>query len=96
VLLFIVDPVNQAGIPPALLMDAFGLTHAESRIALAVSSGLSIPETASRLGLSPNTIKTRLRNVFAKSGASRQTELARLIASLGLLRTGGPGSASDT
>lgn len=89
VLLFIIDPANKAGIPTAWLMDAYGLTLAEAKVALAVSSGLSIPETASQLGLSPNTIKTQLRNVFAKSGVSRQTELARLIASIGLLKSSG-------
>lgn len=86
VLLFIVDPTNRAGIPTAWTMDAYGLTRAEAKVALAASSGLTIPETAVQLGLSPNTIKTHLRRVFAKTGASRQVELARLMASIGLVR----------
>jgi DNA-binding CsgD family transcriptional regulator/PAS domain-containing protein len=90
VLLFIIDAANKAGIPASLLMDAYGLTPAEARVALAISSGLSIPEAAKTLGLSPNTIKTQLRGVFGKSGLSRQTELARMIASIGLLHTGAP------
>lgn len=89
VLMFIIDPANKAGIPDTWLMDAYGLTAAEAKVALAISSGLSIPETAHQLRVSPNTIKTQLRNVFAKSGVNRQTELARLIASIGLLRSGG-------
>ena len=95
VLLFVFDPTNKAGIPGTWLMDAYGLTPAEAKVALAVSSGLSVPETASRLGLSPNNIKTQLRSVFAKSGTSGQTELARLIASIGLLRAGGPRTPRD-
>jgi DNA-binding CsgD family transcriptional regulator len=71
------------------IMDGYGLTQAEAKVALAASSGLSIPETANRLGLSPNTIKTHLRRIFAKTGTSRQTELARLMASIGLLRPDG-------
>jgi DNA-binding CsgD family transcriptional regulator len=86
VLLFIVDPANRAGIPLAWIVDAYGLTPAEARIALAASSGLTIPETAHRLGLSPNTVKTHLRKIFAKTGTNRQAELARLIASIGLMR----------
>jgi DNA-binding CsgD family transcriptional regulator len=30
---------------------------------------------AQRLNVSPNTVKTHLRKVFAKTGTSRQTEL---------------------
>jgi DNA-binding CsgD family transcriptional regulator len=66
-------------------MDAYGLTQAEARVALAASSGASIPETATRLNISPNTVKTHLQRVFAKTGANRQAELARLIASIGLI-----------
>ena len=89
VLLFIVDPANRAGIPLAWIVDAYGLTPAEARVALAASSGLTIPETAHRLGLSPNTVKTHLRKVFAKTGTSRQIELARLMASIGIMKSDG-------
>jgi hypothetical protein len=58
VLLFVMDSVNRAGIPIAWLMDAYDLTQAEARVALAASSGMSIPEAAIQLGLSVNTIKT--------------------------------------
>jgi DNA-binding CsgD family transcriptional regulator len=89
VLLFIIDPANRAGIPLPWIIDAYGLTAAEAKVALAASSGLTIPEVALQLGLSPNTIKTHLRKVFAKTGSSRQAELARLIASIGLLKANG-------
>jgi DNA-binding CsgD family transcriptional regulator len=95
VLVFIVDPANRAGVPQSWIMDAYGLTQAEARVALAASSGLSVPDTASRLGLSTNTIKTHLRRVFAKSGTGRQTELARLMASIGLLRSDGQTPTDD-
>ena len=85
VLLFVIDPANRAGIPIAWVMDAYGLTQAEARVALATSSGMTIPETATQLGVSVNTIKTHLRRVFDKTGSSRQTELARLMASMGLI-----------
>jgi DNA-binding CsgD family transcriptional regulator len=89
VLLFIVDPANRAGVPLSWVVDAYGLTPGEARVALAASSGLTTPETARRLGLSPNTIKTHLRKVFAKTGTNRQSELARLMASIGMLRADG-------
>ncbi|QPF88801.1 helix-turn-helix transcriptional regulator [Bradyrhizobium commune] len=88
VLLFAIDPANRRSIPLGQIMDAYGLTHAEARVALAASSGHAIHETAQSLGLSPNTIKTHLRRVFAKTGTGRQAELAGLIAAIGSVRIG--------
>jgi DNA-binding CsgD family transcriptional regulator len=83
VLLFVIDPVNRRSIPVSQIMDAYGLTPAEARVALAASSGNTVIETAQLLKLSPNTIKTHLRRVFAKTATGRQAELAGLIASVG-------------
>ncbi|TMJ53218.1 MAG: helix-turn-helix transcriptional regulator [Alphaproteobacteria bacterium] len=86
VMLFVIDPANRTSIPVAQIMDAYGLTQAEARVALAASSGSTVLETAQLLGLSPNTIKTHLRRVFAKTATGRQAELARLIAAVGTVR----------
>ncbi|RZI39388.1 hypothetical protein EGT07_29235, partial [Herbaspirillum sp. HC18] len=48
-------------------------------------------ETAQSLNLSPNTIKTHLRRVFAKTATARQAELAGLIAAIGGVRIGNSG-----
>lgn len=89
VLLIIVDPANRAGIPTGWIMDAYGLTPAEARVAIAASSGITVPDISNQLALSPNTIKTHLRKVFAKTGISRQTELVRLMTSIGLFSANG-------
>ncbi|WP_197489473.1 helix-turn-helix transcriptional regulator [Bradyrhizobium sp. DOA1] len=89
--MFVVDPSNQRSIPLEQIMDAYGLTHAEARVALASSPGNTIIETAQSLGLSPNTIKTHPRRVFAKTATGRQAELAGLIAALGSVRIGDAG-----
>jgi DNA-binding CsgD family transcriptional regulator len=86
VLLFVIDPANRRSIPLSQVMDAYGLTQAEARVALAASSGNTILETAQLLKLSPNTIKTHLRRVFAKTATNRQAELAALIAAVGSVR----------
>jgi len=71
----------------------FGWPHpALPGVALADSTGASIPIVATSLLLSQNTIKTHLRRVYAKTGTNRQAELARIIASLGLLKSDDPGS----
>ena len=88
VLLYIIEPANRAGIPLAWIMDAYGLTQAEARVAVAASAGTTIFETSAQLGLSPNTVKTHLRKVFAKIGINRQAELGRVMAAIGLLKNG--------
>jgi DNA-binding CsgD family transcriptional regulator len=85
-MLLIFDPARPLEIPTEWIMDAFDLTLAEARVALCAASGASTPETAQRLNVSPNTVKTHLRRVFAKTGTSRQAELARLMGSIGLVR----------
>jgi DNA-binding CsgD family transcriptional regulator len=92
-MLAIHDPARPMHIPAEWIVDAYGLTPAEARVALCAASGATIPETAHRLGLSPNTVKTHLRKIFAKTGTSRQAELARLMASIGVMRPNGPSSS---
>jgi DNA-binding CsgD family transcriptional regulator len=96
VLLFIVDPANRRSIPLGQIMDAYGLTQAEARVALAASSGNTVGETAQLLKLSPNTIKTHLRRVFAKTATGRQAELAGLIVAVGGVRLPDAKPASTT
>jgi DNA-binding CsgD family transcriptional regulator len=79
------DPLRSMDIPVEWVMDAYGLTQAEARVALCTASGATIPETAYSLHVSPNTVKTHLRKVFAKTDTNRQAELARLLTSIGLL-----------
>jgi DNA-binding NarL/FixJ family response regulator len=53
------------------------LTPQEVQIARFVTKGLSNRDIAAQLFLSPRTIDFHLRNVFAKLGISRRTELGR-------------------
>jgi DNA-binding CsgD family transcriptional regulator len=54
------------------------LTPQEVQIARFVAQGFSNRDVAAKLFLSPRTIDFHLRNVFAKLGISRRTELTRL------------------
>lgn len=54
------------------------LTAQERQIASSVAQGLSNREVAAALFLSPRTIDFHLRNVFAKTGITSRTELARI------------------
>jgi DNA-binding NarL/FixJ family response regulator len=54
------------------------LTPQELQIVRFVSEGLSNKEVAAQLFLSPRTIDSHLRNVFAKLGITSRTQLARM------------------
>jgi DNA-binding CsgD family transcriptional regulator len=85
-ILFVCDPARPIDIPLACMIEAYGLTLAEARVAISASSGMTVAGMALGLGLSPNTVKTHLRRVFAKTGTNRLSELTRFIASVGAVR----------
>lgn len=70
-----------AGTSPsnAVLAGLFDLTAAEARVAAEVAGRRSIPEIASVLGLTRETVRSQLRAVFSKTGTNRQADLAVLL-----------------
>lgn len=55
------------------------LTPAEARLARRLAEGRSLKEAAAEFGVSINTVRMQLRNVFAKTGTRRQADLVRLM-----------------
>jgi DNA-binding CsgD family transcriptional regulator/PAS domain-containing protein len=74
---------------PAVLRSMFRLTGAESRLAVALCSGMSLAEAAEALTITRETAKSCLKQVFAKTGTRRQAEL---VAVIGRLAGGGADS----
>jgi DNA-binding CsgD family transcriptional regulator len=95
VMVFVINPGKRQSIPIEQLMQAYGLTRAEARIALVAASGSTVPATATAFGLSSNTVKTHMRRVFAKTETGGQAELAALIAALGSIRGWARADAPD-
>jgi DNA-binding CsgD family transcriptional regulator len=81
-LIMIHDPSRARPPMPDTLRQAFGLTAAESQLALALLAGETLAEYASRRGVAAPTVRTQLASVFAKTGTTRQATLVRLLASL--------------
>lgn len=64
---------------------SLGLTGQEMRVLERLASGQSNKALARALGLSPNTIKTHLANLFAKLGAATRTEAVTRARELDLI-----------
>ena len=64
------------------------LSESESRILRYLPTNLSVPEIARELDVSPNTVKTHIRNLYAKLCAHRRSEAVERARAFGLLASG--------
>ena len=64
-----------------LLKALFGLTQAEARLALALTTGAKLEDIAADFSVSKYTLRAHLRSIFTKTGVSRQAELVKLMLS---------------
>lgn len=62
------------------LQNLFGLTPAEARLAAALYAGKSVHQTAAEFGVETSTLRSHLKNIFAKTGTGRQAELVAVLA----------------
>ena len=81
-LVMVVDPADGTAIDPAAAAAALGLTRAEGRVAVLLSQGMSVHQIAAATGRKESTIRSHVKNMFAKHGLSRQAELVRLVQSV--------------
>jgi DNA-binding CsgD family transcriptional regulator len=79
---FLSDPERQPAVPAKMLRTLFGLTSAESRLALSILEGNSLSEAAELHGVSRETVKSQINAVYSKTGTKRQGELIRLLGGL--------------
>jgi len=64
---------------PHLLADLFGIAPSEAVLAILLSEGLTLRETAARLGITENSARSYCKRIFAKMGIGRQADLVRLV-----------------
>jgi len=79
ILLMFTDPKVCPRSRECALVEAFGLTPAEARVAMLVAAGMGAKEIAQRTGATHHTVRFQLKAIFRKTGTSRQSQLARLI-----------------
>jgi DNA-binding CsgD family transcriptional regulator len=61
------------------LAELHHLSPAQARLARELLQGHGLTAAARRLQINPNTAKSQLQKLFAKTGASRQSDLVRLL-----------------
>jgi DNA-binding CsgD family transcriptional regulator len=66
---------------PEVIAKTYKLTPAELRVLLAVAEIGGAPEIAEAFGISETTVKFHLKGLFDKTGARRQADLVKLLAS---------------
>ena len=84
-LLLVVDPAIPAEIDPDMLQWALGFTPAESQLAAMLAEGKSLREIAAMTQRSEGTVRWHLKQIFGKTGLSRQAEVVQLVLSLARL-----------
>jgi DNA-binding CsgD family transcriptional regulator len=61
------------------LVELFGLSPSEARLAIAISRGRSIAEAAEEIGVTIETARNYSKRIYAKTGVRGQADLVRLI-----------------
>jgi LuxR family transcriptional regulator, maltose regulon positive regulatory protein len=70
------------------------LSDGEVRVLRYLPTNLTTPEIARELSVSPNTVKTHIRHLYAKFGTHQRTEAVELARALGLLAPSRMGAGS--
>lgn len=79
VAVFVTDPLRAQRPTLQTLRSSYGLTPAESRVALLLADGHSPRQISAMLAVTEHTIRSQIKAIFAKTGVRRQSELVRLL-----------------
>lgn len=79
VLVFLHDPERHIDTDAALLRRMYGLSCGEVAVARLLMGDRTAGEIAAELGISTNTVRFHLKQLFAKTNTRRQSELVRLL-----------------
>lgn len=76
---FLADPEGTQISATEVLEALYDLTPAEAELLSLLAEGRSLDEVATLRGVTRNTVRSQLKQVFAKTGTSRQGELVHLV-----------------
>lgn len=79
VALLIVDPDREARPDARALEAGLGLTRAEAEIGIFLVAGRRPPEIARLRGVSVQTVRSQLKTIYAKVGATSRADVVRIL-----------------
>jgi DNA-binding CsgD family transcriptional regulator len=85
-LIFLGTPPRGLHLEERSVAGRYGFTRAEAKLARALADGRRLTDYADSAGITLNTAKTHLKQIFAKTGSRRQADLIRLIVADPVLR----------
>lgn len=83
VALFVTDPERRAGLAAEALVQQYGLTPQEARVATLIAEGRSAAEAAAALGMAQATAETHLKRLMRKMRVKSRGALMALLARSG-------------
>jgi len=89
VAVFLADPGQQAELSADRLSALYSLTPTEARVAVHIGRTGTIAGVAASLQLGPETVRTHLKRIYAKTGVNRQSALVRLVDFAAMTRLSG-------
>ncbi|CAN7398912.1 hypothetical protein ASF11_08155 [Acidovorax sp. Leaf76] len=90
-LMLVISAADQTlDLPPGALENLFGLTPTEARLLAALATGSSVEDYAVQRGVSVGTARVQLKQIQAKTGQHRQSDLVRLVLSSAAAHLSGP------
>lgn len=81
-IVFIADGAQEVEIDPMLLQNAYGLTPAEAKVAVALVEASTAEQVADTLGTSPHTVRTQIKQIYAKLGVDTRARFVKLLLGL--------------
>lgn len=93
-LMLVISAAEQTlDLPPGALESLFGLTPTEARLLGALATGSSVEDYALQRGVSVGTARVQLKQIQAKTGQHRQSDLVRLVLSSAAAHLSGSGKS---
>lgn len=79
--IYISDPESSINIKEEALCQVHGLTMTEANIAILVANGMTLKEISELNQTSLGTVRTQIKQIFNKTGVTRQQDLIKLLVS---------------